>query len=172
MKFIRKNFLALLVMTVAVLSIVLVCFLPGVHGKGSQEKYSIHTLGLVFGNATMHVSSKTYSASVALTGGMSVFGLASAVTLITGVILAIISIKVRNKSLDYYGIVLVIISGICMLMLFEMGTMIKVNNIPYEYKGFVLIYGFELGAGAIVYGITTIVGGIVGIIIEENNLIR
>ena len=65
-----------------------------------------------------------------------------------------------------------IISGVCMLLLFNSGTTVSFLKDVIEYRAFISLYGFRLGAGAITYGVTTIVGGIIGIFIEEKNLIR
>ncbi len=166
-RFIRNNFLAIVIVGISILSFVFVYFFSGISGSSGEEKYYIDTLEIVFGNATMHVSKQGQTKIVALQGGTSIFGLCSIIALILADILAIVSIFVRNYSLDYYGIILIILSGVFMLLLINMGTMVTINGTPVEFKLFVARNGFTLGAGAIVYGITAIVGGIAGLVIEE-----
>ena len=171
-RFIRNNFLAMVIVGISIISFVLVYLLSGISGSSGEEKYYIDTLEIVFGNATMQVSKQEQTKIVALEGGMSIFGLCSIIALILADILAIVSIFVRNYALDYYAVVAIIVSGVLMLLLFNMGTMVTIEGNVMQFKHFVLRNSFKLGAGAIAYGITTIVGGAIGLFIEEKNLVR
>ena len=172
MSFIRKNFLALLIFFTATISLVLLLVLPGAYGGVGEERYYVSTIGFIFGGATMRVSTEDYVADVAMKGGVSILGLLSLILLALAVALAIMSFYRRKSRLEYYGIVLVVVSGVLMLMMFNMGTLVEINKNIIQFRSFVMFYGFELSTGAIVYGITTIVVGIIGVIIEEYNLIR
>ncbi len=172
MSFIRKNFLAMLIFFTATLALVLVHVLPGAYGGVGKEKYYIKTLDFIFGGATVQVYTEDISASIVLKGGVSIFGVLSIASLLLGVALAIASFYNRTARLEYYGAVLIVVSGISMLLLFNMGTLVTVDKRIIDYRSFIFSHGFNLSIGAIVYGITTIVIGIIGIIIEENNLIR
>ena len=172
MKFIRQNFLALLIFFTATISFVLLLVLPGAYGGAVGEKYYIPTIGFIFGGATIQVSTEDFVADVVLKGGVSILGLVSLLLLALAVVLAIMSFYKRKARLEYYGIVLVVVSGVLMLMLFNMGTLVQVNKNIIQFRDFIRFYGFELSTGAIVYGIINIVIGIIGVIIEEYNLIR
>ena len=172
MNFIRKNFFALVVMLTSILAFVFVLVLNGISGSAIDEKYCINTLGLIFGNATIQVNIKGALASATLNGGMSITGLISIISLGVGFVLAVLSMFFRKSALDYYGAVLLVVSGVLMLLLFNMGTQVMVAGNRYDFRTFVNVYNLKLGTGAIVYGITAIVGGVIGIFIEEKNLIR
>lgn len=172
MRFVRKNFMALLALFVSTLSLILVIFLPGIYGKTVEEQYYVGTLDFVFGNSKMLVKTKDFSTWIDLNGGTSLLGVASIGFLALSMIFAILSFYLKNFPYDYYGTVFMIISGVCMLLLFNSGTTVSFLKDVFEYRAFISLFGFRLGAGAITYGVTTIVGGIIGIFIEEKNLIR
>ena len=171
-KFLRKNAFAVIIMITGLLSLIFVHVFSGINGHVGEEKYYIETLDFALGGAKMQVTTKDFSRVVTLNGGVSIFGVVWFVMFIASILFEVLSIFFKNFPFDYYGAVFMIISGIGMLMLFNMGTTIGVGKNVIDFRSFVLLYGFELGAGAIVCGITSIVGGIIGIFIEEKNLIR
>ena len=171
-KFLRKNAFAVIIMITGLLSLVFVHVFSGLRGHVGEEKYYIETLDFVFGGAKMQVTTKEITKAVTLNGGVSIFGVVWLVMFIASIFFEILSIFFKKFPFDYYGAVFMIISGIGMLMLFNMGTIISIGKNAIDFRSFVLLYSFELGTGAIVCGITAIVGGIIGIFIEENNLIR
>ena len=120
----------------------------------------------------MKVTTEEFTKFVTLGGGMSIFGIVSVIMFIASMTFEVLSIFLKKFPFDYYGAVFMVISGIGMLMLFNMGTVLSFGKNAIDFRSFVVLYGFKLGTGAIVSGITAIVGGIVGIYIEENNLIR
>ena len=171
-KFFRKNSLAVIIMITGVLALVFAHVFSGLYGRVGDERYYIKTLDFVFGKAKMQVTTKEFATVVNLSGGVSIFGVVFVVFIIASIIFEIISIFAKNFPFDYYGAVFMVISGVAMLMLFNMGTVFYFGKNAVDFRAFVSLYGFKLGVGAIVSGTTAIVGGIVGIIIEENNLIR
>ena len=120
LKFFRKNALAVIVITTGILSLIFVHVLPGLYGKVGEERYYIKTLYLAFGGAKMQVTTPDFTTMVAMQGGLSYFGLISVVMNVAGITFAIISIKVRHLTLDYYGAVFMVISGVSMLLLFKL----------------------------------------------------
>ena len=171
-KFIRKNSLAVIIMITGLVSLIFVHVFTGLKGHVGEEQYYIKTLEFALGGANMQVTTEEFTRVVKLGGGISIFGMLSVVMFLASMVFEVLSIFLKKFPFDYYGAVFMVISGIGMLMLFNMGTIISIGQNAIDFRSFVLLYGFELGAGAIVYGITAIVGGIVGIFIEENNLIR
>ena len=171
-KFLRKNAFAVIIMITGLLSLIFVHIFSGLKGHVGEEKYYINTLDFALGNAKMSVATKEFARVVSLSGGVSIFGVVWLIMFIASIIFEILSIFYKNFPFDYYGAVFMVISGVAMLMLFNMGTIIWIGKNAIDFRSFILLYGFELGAGAIVSGITALVGGIIGIVIEENNWIR
>ena len=171
-KFLRKNAFAVIIMITGLLSLIFVHIFSGLKGHVGEEKYYINTLDFALGNAKMSVAPKEFARVVSLSGGGSIFGVVWLIMFIASIIFEMLSIFYKNFPFDYYGAVFMVISGVAMLMLFNMGTIIWIGKNAIDFRSFILLYGFELGAGAIVSGITALVGGIIGIVIEENNWIR
>ena len=154
MEFIKKNLLAIIVAGAGVLALILGLALEPVAELGEEVKF----FDLVFGFNKEQMG-------MTATGGLSFFALISFVALIAGIALTIVSIF-KNEKLAFIGAILVAVAGVCMLLALVAGTdySIAVGGKTMMTAKFADLYeGYDLGIGAIIYGVIAILGGGFGI---------
>ncbi len=163
MEFIKKNLLAIIVAGAGVLALILGIILPAATLTLGNETGTINFLGLVFGGATLTVSSGGASMSMEFgNGGISIFGLISFIALVAGIALTIASMFVKDKKFDFIGAILVAVAGILMFLLLVVGTEITAGGLSVSFAE--AYEEYSLGIGTILYGVIAILGGGFGIL--------
>lgn len=155
MEFIKKNLLAIIVAGAGVLALVLGLVMAGATAEYMGMTNSIDLVDIIFGFN-----------EDGTTGGMSIFGLISFVALVAGIALTIASMFVKDKKLDFIGAILVTVAGILMFLLLTVGTDVKMATpVGEQVMKFTDAYEiYNLGIGAILYGVIAILGGAFGIL--------
>ena len=133
MRFIKANLSALLVISTGLITIILLLIFPAAIHDGHDQTgdywvKSVNFWGFIFGYmhtiATQYPINGTpfvYGTSM-YDGGISIFGLVFFIFLVLSLILVILSIFTKKKILEIIGSILMILSGICIFLLLEVGT--------------------------------------------------
>ena len=146
----------------------LIHFTQGASGHYFEQSYTL--LGLMVGHPYSFVTrytSRTQSGPSYvgfLDGGMSIFGLISLILMIVSICLIIISLFKKNKKLEFIGSILLLTTGLLVFALPVVGT----DIIYFSYRTSTFSfneYYFDcrLGVGTIVYGITSMISGLIGV---------
>ena len=90
-------------------------------------------------------------------GGISIFGLVFFIFLVLSLILVILSIFTKKKILETIGSILMILSGICIFLLLEVGTNVIRGKYPQQF--FKEFFRYRLSDSVIIIGIITIFTG-------------
>lgn len=154
----------------ALLAFVLAIFLPGaINNVREGVTVKSNLLGMMFGSAKVTTTIGENSNIVIYKGGMSIFGLISAICLIGGVGLIIGSILLGNSQFAKLGSILILLAGVLVFLILVAGTDLTqaINDgHTFDIKGvFKELYTEEwkLGAGTYIYGALCVLGGLAGL---------
>ncbi len=170
MEFIKKNLLAIIIAGAAVLALILGIVLPVATAEYMGQTDNLKFFDVVFGvNESQTIPTQ---GTLKITGGMSIFGLVSFVSLVAGIALSVVSMF-KGGNLGFIGSILVAVAGVCMLLLLVAGTDI-VQSMGSRSMSMTFAEGYELyklGIGAIIYAVLAILGGAFGILNKFKKII-
>lgn len=168
MRFVKANLSALLVISTGLIAIILLLIFPAAIHDGHDQTgdywvNSVDFWGFIFGYmhriATQYPTNGTpfvYGTSM-YDGGISIFGVIFFIFLVLSLILVILSIVTKRKILEIIGSILIILSGICIFLLLEVGTNVICGNYPQQFIN--EFFNYRLSDSVIIIGIITIFTG-------------
>lgn len=148
----------------------LIHFIQGASGHYFEQSYNLwglmvgHTHSFTTWYASRSGTKYEPSYTGFLDGGMSIFGLISLILLIVSICLIIISLFAKNKKFNLIASILLLIAGLLVFALPVVGT--DITSFSYRsgaYSFNEYYFDCRLGVGTIVYGITSMIGGLIGV---------
>lgn len=174
MEFVKKNLVPIAVVGATLVVFIICLFLPAALAKEGSVSYVVNLSSLVFGGGKLMMKESGFSGSMALFGGISYAGIISFVVMILGVAGIVCSLFVKDAKIANVarlaGYCALVVSGILAFLLLTGGSEINTEITAGDEEGglpFKAFYGeeldFKLGAGAIVYGVVSILAGVCGV---------
>ena len=171
--YIKKNLTAVVVVAIVFVVAIVSMFLTG--GKFSNEIGGSVTRvklgGLMFGSSIItQTETNGYVLSVEYNGGVSYYGIASFVILVVGIVFLVLDTFFYGKKFDVVGFGFLVISGLLSFIILEAGSTVTIwpTTEQPHIENFARTFGaFHPAVGVYVYGLTNILCGIVGLIIEN-----